>query len=108
MKTLILVTLCIGCTGTIGQQGDIGDDDMLVSADEDLASTSAALSGSVPVGSTLQTTANLNLRSGAGTGYAIRLVIPSGATVTTVAAAPSGGFYNLKYNGTTGWSSGTY
>ncbi len=70
--------------------------------------TVGAVSGSLPVGSTLKTTAGLNLRSGAGTGYSVKLVIPNGGTVTTVAAAPSNGFYNVSYNGTTGWASGTY
>lgn len=111
-RTSLLVALSIGsisCTGTIGDpNGDTGDDELLVGADEDLASTSSALSGSLAVGSTLQTTGNLNLRSGPSTGYSVRLVIPTGGKVTTLAAAPSGGFYNVKYNGTTGWSSGSY
>ena len=39
----------------------------------------------------------------------VRLVIPSGANVTTVnVSQPSGGWYNVKYNGVTGWSYGSY
>jgi hypothetical protein len=67
------------------------------------------LTGSVPIGSTLATTANLNLRTGPGTSYTVRLVIPSGAHVTTVnVTAPSNGFYNVSYNGVAGWASGSY
>lgn len=99
------VTL-VGCAGTAGDTEAEGE--VLVGADE-LASISSELSGGVALGSTLKTTANLNLRTGAGTGYQVRLVIPQGATVTTVnRTTPSGAFYNVKYNGVTGWASGAY
>jgi len=41
-----------------------------------------AVSGSVATGSTLRTTADLNLRSGASTGYRVVLTMPRGSTVT--------------------------
>jgi uncharacterized protein YraI len=111
-KTLLAsaAVFATACDGTIGDlEGDVGDGTELVGGDEDLASTTDALSGSIAVGTTLKTTANLNLRTGPGTGYGIRLVIPSGGSVTVVnSGAPSNGFYNVKYNGTTGWSSGLY
>jgi uncharacterized protein YraI len=51
----------------------------------------------------------LNLRTGPGTSNSIRTVIPSGKQVVTVnQTSPSNGFYNVKYNGLTGWSSGNY
>jgi cell wall-associated NlpC family hydrolase len=51
----------------------------------------------------------VNLRTGPGTSYAVRTVLPSGAKVTTInVAAPSNGFFNVQYNGLTGWTSGTY
>ena len=56
---------------------------------------------------TAVTTANLNLRSGAGTTFAVLLVIPNGATVTITGAAQSG-FYPVTYNGTSGFVSATY
>ena len=53
------------------------------------------------------TLAALNLRSGAGTGFSIKLVMPSGAPVTVI-FGPTNGFYQVEYNLTTGWASGTY
>ena len=97
----------VGCAGTAGTTEAEGD--LLQGANDEQGTVSSELSAGVPIGSTLRTTSGLNLRSGAGTGYAVRLVIPSGATVTTVnTATPSGGWYNIKYNGVTGWSSGSY
>jgi murein DD-endopeptidase MepM/ murein hydrolase activator NlpD len=86
-----------------------GEDAAVPGAGDELASTSAALTGSVPLGSTLQTTAPLNLRTGASTSYAILLTVPQGAFVTTVnTTSPTNGFYNVKYGGTVGWASGAY
>lgn len=108
LKIALVLSACwLGCSTL--EEGDIGDSEVLIGQDEDLATTSSqALAGNLPTGSTLKTTANLNLRTGASTSNTVRLVIPNGATVTTVATAPVNGFYNVKYNGTTGWSSGTY
>ena len=80
----------------------IGAPEEGVSADED------ALSGSQVVGSTLITTTAVNLRKTASTSATILHVIPTGAEVTVVAAAPQSGFYQVKHNGTVGWSYGTY
>jgi hypothetical protein len=53
------------------------------------------------------TATSLNLRSGPSTSYAILTTMPNGATVT-VNQGPSNGWYNVTYNGTTGWCSGAY
>lgn len=50
--------------------------------------------------------ANLNLRVGPSTGYAVLRVIPKGATVAIVGS--SGSWLNVSYGGSTGWSSGDY
>lgn len=107
LRFLALSTvMAMGCAGTAGTTETEGE--VLVGAD-DLATISSELTGGVALGSTLRTTANLNLRTGPSTGYQVRLVIPQGATVTTVnQTAPSGSFYNVKYNGVTGWASGGY
>lgn len=59
-------------------------------------------------GDTLRTTEDLNLRSGAGTQHDILLTMPAGAVVALVAAAPSNGFYNVRYASLTGWASAKY
>ncbi len=95
-----------GCAGAVGESGT--DSDVLL-GEEETGTISAELSSGVPLGSKLRTTANLNLRTGPSTGYRVRLVIPKGATVTTInRTAPSGGWYNVKYNGVEGWSHGGY
>jgi hypothetical protein len=74
----------------------------------EVASSADALTGSVPVGTTLQTTMGLNLRSGPGTGYRVLLTMPNGARVTAVQSSPSGGWYKVKYGSVTGWAGGSY
>lgn len=56
--------------------------------------------------SVTKTTVNLNMRSGAGTGYGILLTIPKGATVTL--SSTSGTWSKVTYGGKTGWVSSTY
>lgn len=52
------------------------------------------------------TTGNLNLRSGPGTSYKILLVMPKGAAVEVL--AKGGDWYQVRYNGTTGYASRYY
>lgn len=67
------------------------------------------LAGGVPVGTTLVTTANLNLRSGSSTSDSILHVIPQGASVVTVNQTdPVDGFYNVEHAGVEGWAYGAY
>lgn len=51
-----------------------------------------------------KTTANLNLRDGAGTGYGVIAVIPNGSTVTINGDA----WYPINYESKNGWVSGKY
>ncbi len=53
-------------------------------------------------------TANLNLRSGAGTGYGVVRVIPSGGAVTVLSGPTANGWYSVSYNGTGGYVYGVY
>jgi hypothetical protein len=70
---------------------------------------STELSGGVPIGTTLHTTAPLNLRSGASTSNKVLHVIPEGAAVVTInRTTPVNGFYNIKHAGVAGWSYGAY
>jgi cell wall-associated NlpC family hydrolase len=96
----------VGCAGSVGETA--ADGELLTSAEE-FGTLSSELSSGVALGSMLRTTSNLNLRTGASMNATVRLVIPSGATVTTVnVTQPNGGWYNVKYNGVTGWSYGSY
>lgn len=53
-----------------------------------------------------KTTGALNMRSGAGTQFSAIMVIPKGAVVEVIGA--SGKWFNITYQGKTGWSSGDY
>lgn len=112
MNTTLKVTMLgaalalVGCAGAVGESATDGE--FLESAEE-FGTLSSELSSGVAIGSTLRTTANLNLRTGPSLGERVRLVIPRGATVTTVnVSQPRGGWYNVKYNGVIGWSYGSY
>ena len=103
---LVAALTLVGCAGSSSVEIQ---SETLGAADESVGSLGSELSQGVPVGSVLRTTAGLNLRTGPGTGNSVRLVIPQGATVTTVnVTSPTNGWYNVKYNGVTGWSSGQY
>ncbi len=85
------------------------DSEELQSVDETVDSNEEAVSGSVPIGSKLRTTANLNFRTGPSTGYKVLRVLPKGTVVTTVQrTSPSNRYYKLEHNGLVGWSHGGY
>ncbi len=64
---------------------------------------------SYPIGTTLETTADLNLRSGPTTSDAVLRVMPQGSQVVTVNQTTSkGGFLNVKHSGLEGWASAKY
>lgn len=87
---------------------DAVQNEELVGADEDVAAVESSLSGSFAVGTRLQTTTALNMRTGPGTGYAIITVLPQGAVVTLAASSPSGSWYKINYQTKVGWAHGNY
>lgn len=90
--------------------GDVGDDTPdgpIVAVDDSEANTASINQGLVANGK-MKTTANLNLRKGAGTGYAVLMVIPSGSTVTLLSTTASNGFLNISFSGSSGWASASY
>ena len=101
----VLATILIAAGCSAGSLEPSLDEGTPEPADE----AGEALSGSIPIGTTLRATTALNLRSGPSTGNQILRVIPSGAKVKTVNTSSSkNGFYNVEYNGTVGWSYGGY
>lgn len=59
------------------------------------------------VGDIMRTTANLNLRAGPGTHYAVVLVMPAGSSFK-VGGSFNKGFLPGRYNGIKGWASADY
>jgi len=110
--TIAATTLALGALGAlpacVSDSPDDLDSQELVGANEDTDTASAGVTGSLAVGATLKSTTDVNLRSGPGTSYGVLHVVPTGSQVTVVASAPQNGFYKVKHNGTTGWSSGKY
>ena len=104
-----------GATGAAGDTGedapgDVGDDanpDAPLIAVDDGATIGSVQSGLTTNGK-MRATANVNLRKGAGTSYAVVAVIPSGTVVTLLSATAQNGFLNVEFNGTAGWSSSSY
>ena len=104
---VIISAAVMGCAGTATDTA--ADSELLQGANEDTATISSELSGGVAIGSTLKTTAGLNLRTGAGMDFRVRLVVPEGGRVTTInRSAPDGSWYNIRYNGIEGWAHGGY
>lgn len=115
MKNTSRLTLVAALAATMGMfalPACSGSDDLsseeLIGADESVASTTEGVSGALEVGSKLKSTTNVNLRTGPSTNYDILHVVPSGSEATVVEANAQNGFYKIKHNGTTGWSSGQY
>jgi hypothetical protein len=85
--------------------GDAAEDPL---ADEELSDSESALMGNLEPGSELETTARLNLRSGASTSTAVLLTMPLDATVTLRSSVPKNGFYQVSYGARAGWAHGGY
>ncbi len=101
---LVPVVVLAGCSA-----GEAVVSEGLVESVDERSATSDGLNVPVNVGSTMATTANLNLRTGPGVENGVRLVMPKGARVTTVnRSTPDGAWYNVKYNGLVGWAHGGY
>ena len=64
--------------------------------------------GAVPNGSSMTSTADVNLRKGPDTSYTVITVVPNGSDVTVVDGTPQNGFYKIDFKGDVGWSSGKY
>lgn len=75
---------------------------------EDATATGEGVSGTLAQGTQLKATGNVNLRSSASGSAKILHVVPSGSTVTLVSGTPTNGYYNVKHDGTVGWSYGAY
>ncbi|MDB4946590.1 MAG: hypothetical protein JWP97_6124 [Labilithrix sp.] len=93
-----------------GADGDVGDDtpDGPLTAVEDTDEPTAQVGQGLVANGKMKATANVNLRKGAGTSYAVLMVIPSGSTVTLLGTSASNGFLNVSFNGSSGWASATY
>jgi hypothetical protein len=95
---LVAACLLLGCGSSVSPYP--GQDSTEVGADP--------VTASIPVGTVLVTTGDVNLRSGPAKTWSIIEVIPAGDTVLVVTADPSNGFYEVDHDGAVGWCSGKY
>lgn len=97
-----LGALLLALPGCAAQRAEGLDDS------EQAGSNEEGVTGSLPVGSKLTATGNVNLRAEPSTSAKILDVVLTGSTVILQASDPNNGFYQISYNGTVGWSSGKY
>jgi cell wall-associated NlpC family hydrolase len=108
---MALMIPAVGCgEATLEAEADgvVDSEDLTGSDDSETASQTAELSSVLPVGTRLASTTGVNLRVGPSTRERVILVVPRGAGVATVEAAPRNGFYKVEYAGRVGWSHGAY
>jgi cell wall-associated NlpC family hydrolase len=132
LVSLVLAMALVGCgpvAGPVGTQiggetpagddpfppvpagGDVGDDGPLVAADDAPAKPTAGTNpGYEPPATATQvrSNANVNLRSGPATTYAVLAVIPAGTVVKLLDPTPKNKFLHVEYMGTSGWSHSDY
>jgi hypothetical protein len=100
-------------------EGDPNEPDggaLVPSGDEsggpDASVDAASVGMGITIGGTARVTAGaLNLRDGVGTSANILVVMPCGAQVTVLggpSTMPAVGWWNVSYQGQTGWASGKY
>jgi uncharacterized protein YraI len=84
------------------------EDQDLDGLDEGVDSQAEGVTGNVAAGTKLVATGNVNLRSGPSTSKSVLRVVPNGGEVVVKTSTPSGGFYEVTFDGTTGWTSGKF
>lgn len=98
-RLLITAMLTTGCMGELEDIGGVDDSTPSMGRSLAIPGKSARVEATGGAG--------LRLRSGAGSQYAVLLVMPEGATVD-VLAGPTSGWFQVEYAATTGWAHGDY
>ncbi len=81
----------------------------LKSVDEEIGTNGQGLTGCTANRATLSTTADLNLRTGPGTTYAVISIMPQGSSLISRQDCPdASGWYKVYWGGAVGWASGGY
>lgn len=85
------------------------DFDSDIASEENVDANNEGVSGALPIGTILQTTANLNFRAGPSNGQRVIRVLPKGTEVRTVEFTnPTNSYYKISHDGEEGWSHGGY
>lgn len=95
--------------GDTGEDGLAGDPDLAdVPEGEEDPGEQAAGTGVFPNNSSVETTANLNLRSGPSTSKSILRTMPEGSIVKVIDGVASNGFIKVQHNGLQGYAAYRY
>lgn len=73
-----------------------------------VAGTAPPVTQPQPTGFTATAIVNVNMRSGPGTSFAVRTVIPRGSQVPIIGRNAGNSWYQVNYNGVEGWVSAAY
>lgn len=104
-----LAVVLAACGGSSDfANGDVGVDSEIITGADETSTASDELSGSVSVGTVLATTADLNMRRGAGMNFSVIRVIASGSRISAMRATPDGPWYYVRHQGVDGWCHGNY
>lgn len=101
-RVLPICLVSIGCVGAAPPVIDDGVDD---SSDSQPGMLAATLAGTAKVVGT--DGLGLRLRSGPGSTFAVLAVMPEGAIVRVI-AGPNGPWYQVQFDGQTGWAHGDF
>src|SRR5690242_14421250 len=106
LKWLAVVALvAVGCGGGQSTVESIE----LKGVDEEVGTSADAITACVTAKSTLQTTADLNLRTGPATTYGVIVTMPANSLVIEWGGGcPTSGWYKVYFGGISGWASGSY
>jgi uncharacterized protein YraI len=107
LSLCFLSVLSLGVPAGCSPAGRPDDSTELQGAPE-VDSERANVSGTLPAGSTLEATTDVNLRSGPSSSYGVIHVVADGSAVTLLQSTPQNGYYKIKHGGTVGWSYGAY
>ena len=103
-----LLTLTMVTFGAPGCAAEAMREDPAVDEPDDDGRTAEAIHGTMPAGTALVTTANVNLRSGPGRSYSALRVLATGTKVSALGGGATNGFYQVQAGATTGWTHGDY
>lgn len=98
----------VGDDGVVEETGDGTPEPTVEEPTAPSDDTSPPAEGSMPVGTTLRTTARLNFREGPSTDARILRTLPVGTLVTVIESAPDNGFYRVRVGSDEGWVHGNY
>ena len=102
LRTLLAVALFAAVAGCSAEQDDPGE--VLASTADELATSGPTYSA----GTTLRTTANLNLRASGSTSATILRVMPNGSRVTVRQSSGANAWVAVDFAGHAGWAHTSY